>query len=233
MILHAGTSGFSYAAWKGSFYPADLRGKEMLAYYAARLSACEINGTFYRTPRPEVVRGWAREVPPGFSFVLKAPVAVGSLRYAAIDDVIRSFYAARDGLGDRAGPVLVQLAPHLDKDVGLLGAFLGKLPAGERIALEAAKPSWRDPDVLDLLARRGHAVAMTDDDAKATGVVAVGPWAYVRFRKPGYTKAALADFLAEVARAGVSELWAFFRHEDEGRGPRLARKLMAVARAGA
>ncbi len=230
MILRAGTSGFSYPAWKGSFYPADLRAKDMLAHYAARLSACEINGTFYRTPKPEVVRGWAREVPPGFSFVLKAPVAVGSLRYAALDDVLRSFYAAREGLGDRAGPVLVQLAPYLQKDVGLLRAFLGKLPAGERIALEAAKPSWRDPDARDLLARGGHTIVITDDETKATGMVRIGTWAYARLRKASYTKAALAAFLAEARAAGVSELWAFFRHEDTGRGPRLARRLMDVAK---
>ena len=59
MRVLAGTSGFSYKEWKGSFYPEDLPAARMLAYYAGRLPAVEINNTFYRMPRPALLEGWA------------------------------------------------------------------------------------------------------------------------------------------------------------------------------
>ncbi|HEY1434439.1 MAG TPA: DUF72 domain-containing protein, partial [Thermoanaerobaculia bacterium] len=72
MRVLAGTSGFSYKEWKGSFYPEDLPAARMLAYYAERLPAVEINNTFYRMPKPALLGGWAEEVGPDFRFVLKA-----------------------------------------------------------------------------------------------------------------------------------------------------------------
>src|SRR5262245_51183297 len=73
MQIFAGTSGFSYPQWKGSFYPPDLPDGELLAYYAARLPVVEINNTFYRMPRADLLTRWAEKVPDGFQFVLKAP----------------------------------------------------------------------------------------------------------------------------------------------------------------
>ena len=63
MEIRAGTSGYSYKEWKGSFYPAKIAPAEMLAYYAERLSAVEINNTFYRMPRREVLESWAAPCP--------------------------------------------------------------------------------------------------------------------------------------------------------------------------
>src|SRR5690606_162356 len=73
MRTWVGTSGFSYPAWKGGFYPEDLRATEMLAFYAERLTAVELNNTFYRMPSREAVAGWASRVPDGFRLVVKAP----------------------------------------------------------------------------------------------------------------------------------------------------------------
>lgn len=72
MTLHLGASGYSYKEWKGSFYPDDMKPDAMLAYHASQFSAVEINNTFYRMPKPEVVAAWAEEVPDGFKFVIKA-----------------------------------------------------------------------------------------------------------------------------------------------------------------
>ncbi|HEX7230873.1 MAG TPA: DUF72 domain-containing protein, partial [Candidatus Binatia bacterium] len=71
MKLWVGTSGYSYKAWLGSFYPERLAAKEMLRFYASRLPAVEINNTFYRLPKESVLQNWAEQVPPGFRFVLK------------------------------------------------------------------------------------------------------------------------------------------------------------------
>ena len=72
-MIHVGTSGYNYPEWKGSFYPADLAASKMLAYYAARFTAVEINYTFYRMPTAKAVAGWAAATPRAFVFALKAP----------------------------------------------------------------------------------------------------------------------------------------------------------------
>ncbi len=71
MKFQVGTSGFSYKEWKGSFYPKDLKDKEMLAYYAEHFSTVEINNTFYRMPKASVLEGWTEQVPENFRFVIK------------------------------------------------------------------------------------------------------------------------------------------------------------------
>jgi uncharacterized protein YecE (DUF72 family) len=68
-----GTSGYSYAPWKGSFYPKDIKADAMLRFYAERFPTVEINNTFYRMPAEAVLSKWKGETPAGFSFVLKAP----------------------------------------------------------------------------------------------------------------------------------------------------------------
>src|SRR5438105_13414212 len=98
-MLYAGTSGFSYPAWRGSFYPARLAAARMLAYYAERLNGVELNGSFYRTPPPDTLANWAAETPPGFRFSLKA--ARGLTYSAAGFD--------REGLAAQVGARLAEL----------------------------------------------------------------------------------------------------------------------------
>ncbi|TMA25179.1 MAG: DUF72 domain-containing protein, partial [Deltaproteobacteria bacterium] len=71
-MIHVGTSGYNYEAWRGSFYPEDLSSKKMLGYYAERFSTVEINYSFYRKPTPKILQGWSAQVPPRFRFALKA-----------------------------------------------------------------------------------------------------------------------------------------------------------------
>ena len=73
MRVRAGTSGYSYKEWKGSFYPDAIKSADMLGYYASKLSTVEINNTFYRMPKATMLENWARQVPDGFIFVIKAP----------------------------------------------------------------------------------------------------------------------------------------------------------------
>jgi uncharacterized protein YecE (DUF72 family) len=68
MRMLAGASGYSFKEWKGVFYPPDIKPPEMLSWYAARLPSVEINNTFYRMPKPQVLENWARSTPPGFRF---------------------------------------------------------------------------------------------------------------------------------------------------------------------
>src|SRR5437870_5962998 len=127
-MLFAGTSGFSYATWKGKFYPATLAGSRMLGYYAERLNGVELNGSFYRTPPESTLLKWAAETPPGFRFCMKAN---RGLTYSAdtFDRVglARVFSDRIAVLGERLGPVLLQFPPVRKKNVALLDSLLGAL----------------------------------------------------------------------------------------------------------
>src|ERR1700757_4424489 len=73
MNLYVGTSGYSYKEWQGNFYPEHIPAKQMLRYYGERFRTVEINNTFYRMPKAEVLEAWGKEVPADFKFVIKAP----------------------------------------------------------------------------------------------------------------------------------------------------------------
>src|SRR5687767_5546753 len=129
MHIFVGTSGWSYKHWRGSFYPADLPAGDMLRDYASRLPAVEINNSFYRIPREQVLLGWAEQVPPTFRFVLKASRRVTHInRLSHADDSLDYFLRIANCLGDRRGPTLFQCPPSLRKNVELLRDFLGRVP---------------------------------------------------------------------------------------------------------
>src|SRR5687768_10174229 len=121
MNLYAGTSGYSYKEWKGSFYPEDLPEKQMLHFYGQRFRSVEINNTFYRMPKASMLEAWANEVPPDFKFVLKAPQRITHLqRLRDTGDSVSFLLQVADTLNERLGPLLFQLPPHLKKDASRL-----------------------------------------------------------------------------------------------------------------
>jgi uncharacterized protein YecE (DUF72 family) len=223
MRLLTGTSGFAYREWKGSFYPPDLPAKAMLAYYAGRLPAVEINNTFYRMPATSVLDDWVAQVPAGFTFVLKASQAITHrrrLKDAA--DPTAWFFAQAGRLGDRLGAVLVQLPPNLRKDVSRLEAFLALIPSGRRVAFEFRHPSWFDDQVLAALRSAGAALCIAHGEELETPFETTAPWGYLRLRQVAYDDAALDAWAARIRGTGWSDAFVFFKHEDAGTGPRLA-----------
>lgn len=249
MILHVGTSGFSYDAWKGSFYPEGLSSKDMLAYYVGRFDTVEINNTFYRMPKPGLLEGWrarvdevaqaggeGADVAARFRFVLKAPQRIthqGQL--VGVDDAVARFFEVSAALPEaRRGPVLVQLPPWLKRDEARLDAFLAKVPEAFQVALEVGHPSWLEPPVLEVLRARGASLVSVDDVKKTVELVRTAPFVYARLRMEAYEDDALRA-VAERLRAlrdgeGVEQAWVFFKHEDEGKGPAFAARFRAIAR---
>src|SRR5207248_2685144 len=107
MRVLTGTSGYSYAEWKGSFYPEKLPAKKMLGYYAERFPTVEINNTFYRMPTETLVRGWADQVPEGFTFVIKAAKRIThDRRLKDCADALEHLVRTASLLGPRLGPLL-------------------------------------------------------------------------------------------------------------------------------
>src|ERR1043166_9242875 len=155
MRLHAGTSGYSYAEWKGTFYPDGMPASKMLAFYARHFDTVEINNTYYRMPRPAMLATWAAQVPDSFLFALKAPVWITQ---KAREDAVGQFCDVAATLGSRLGPLLFRFQPTEGKDVGRLRDFLAMLPAGPRVAMEFRYDSWFDDDVYAVLRERDVAV---------------------------------------------------------------------------
>ncbi|HYX21104.1 MAG TPA: DUF72 domain-containing protein [Thermoanaerobaculia bacterium] len=227
MRVLAGTSGFSYKEWKGSFYPEDLPAARMLSYYAERLPAVEINNTFYRMPKPALLEGWSAEVPESFRFVLKASQRITHfrrLKEAGAD--VAYFFDVAAVLGDRLGPALFQLPPNLKKDLPRLEAFLATLPGGRRAAFEFRHASWFEDDVFEALRRRGAALCIAEDEELATPLVPTADWGYLRLRRQDYDDAAVAAWAEKVRGQNWSEAYVFFKHEDAGSGPRLAAQFL-------
>jgi len=216
----AGTSGFSYPAWRGSFYPEDLPPARMLAFYAERLEAVEVNATFYRMPRPSVLSAWRAAAGPRFSFALKAPRRITHLlRLRAAEGHLAAFYRAAAELGPCLGPVLFQLPPDLGKDLPRLKDFLGLLPAGGQAAFEFRHPSWFADEVLAALAERGAALVHTDAEEGATPLVPTAGFGYLRLRRERYSGEELRTFARRILGAPWATAHVFFKHEDSGRGP--------------
>jgi uncharacterized protein YecE (DUF72 family) len=228
--LRVGTSGFAYKSWKGAFYPADLAASGMLAYYAGRLPAVEINNTFYRMPRAAMLEGWAGQVPPDFRFALKASRRIThQKRLVEVGDELGYLYGAAQALGERRGPMLFQLPPTLRKDLSRLRAFLELLPDDHRSTIEFRHPSWHDDEVFDALRERSVALCIADaGDPADAPVVATAPLGYLRLRRAGYTQEDLATWATTLRSKGWNEVYAFFKHEEAGEGPALADRLRAL-----
>jgi uncharacterized protein YecE (DUF72 family) len=228
--LFAGTSGFSYDGWAGTFYPEDLPAAGRLAFYAAKLPAVEINNTFYRMPKPELLAGWAAQVPAGFRFALKASQRITHIkRLKEVDGEVKFLLGAARQLGDKLGPVLYGLPPNLKKDAPRLAAFLTLLPSDVKAAFEFRNPTWLDEEVFTLLKSAGAALCVADDEKGTTPFEATAPWGYLRLRREDYAEADLAAWAEKVRGAGWDEAYVFFKHEEEGAAPVLARRFSELS----
>ncbi len=222
-----GTSGFSYPAWKGSFYPSDMKADGMLRFYSDAFGAVEINNTFYRMPKEALLEGWREQVHDDFRFVLKAPQRITHhQKLVDVGDSVARFFAVRASLGEKAGPSLFQLPPFLKKDRALLEGFFALVPDGQRIVMEFGNPSWYDDEIFEVLEKKGAALCIIDDEKKNAPFRRTAPFGYFRLRRVAYSTEALTSWRDRIREAGFEEAFVFFKHEDEGTGPKLARALM-------
>ena len=230
MKLWVGTSGYSYKAWLGSFYPERLPAKEMLRFYASRLPAVEINNTFYRLPKESVLQNWAEQVSPEFRFVLKAPQKITHVkRLKEADEEVKYLFGAENSLGRNKGAVLFQLPPSLRKNLLTLQSFLSILPTDRPIAFEFRHPSWFDEDVFACLRERNCALCLAEmDDSENYDLVPTATWGYLRLRRPDYTPTDLRNWKQRILSQPWDHAYVFFKHEDEGIGPKLAAQFLEL-----
>lgn len=223
--FHVGTSGYNYPEWRGTFYPEKFSTARMLAYYAERFPTVEINYTFYRLPTERLLAGWSAGTPDGFRFTLKAPRRIThDARLQRCDDLIDAFCSTAATLGPKLGALLFQLPPAFRKDTGVLRAFVERLPAGTRAAVEFRHPSWFDAEVYDVLRSRNVALCIADSEKLATPVEVTADYTYFRLRDEGYQPNDIARWAATAAALpGLRDVFVYFKHEEQGKGPAFAR----------
>ena len=224
-VVRVGTSGWSYPAWVGSFYPDKTSPARMLGVYAAAFDAVEAHATYRRLPSAAALTKWVDTVPETFRFACKVHMGISHRRdLDGVEDRVMAFRRAVAPLGAALGPVLVSL-PHQEPDLDRLGRILDPLGGG---AFELG-PAWDRADVLDRLDAGGATLVVSDTDERpAVAVPPVGPVAYVRLRRADYTPEDLdrwAERLGKVA-AEDRDVYVFLKHDDAATGPRLARELV-------
>ena len=231
MTLYVGTSGYSYKEWKGSFYPEKIPAKDMLRYYAERLSTVEINATFYRMPQPSMLENWKEQVPGTFRFALKASQRITHFkRLKETDEETKYFLDTAAVLDDQLGVVLFQMPPNMKKDLPRLETFLTLLPSTTPAAFEFRHPTWFDDDVLDLLRSQNRPLVVSDtDDLPTTHIDKTADWGYLRLRRVNYSEENLVEWAARIRDQNWKETFLFFKHEDAGTGPKLAAQFLQIA----
>jgi uncharacterized protein YecE (DUF72 family) len=200
----------------------------MLAFYGSRLPTVEINNTFYRMPRQNVLEGWAAQVPETFRFAVKAPRRISHAKQLKdCEQEAGHFFGVVAVLGARLGSVLVQLPPHARADADKLAAFLDLVPKEIPVALEFRHPSWQEEKIRTVLADHSAALVTTDDDGTVPEeLTATTSWTYLRLRASEYSGDALLEWKARCGR--FERAFVYFKHEDEAAGPKLAERMLSL-----
>jgi uncharacterized protein YecE (DUF72 family) len=223
-MIYVGTSGYSYKEWKGSFYPQTLPPKDMLAYYAERFKAVELNNTFYRMPQPGMIESWKTQVPENFRFSVKAPQSITHFRRlnnaSAQTQLMLKTVAVLEG---RLGAVIFRLPENMKKDLRRLEIFLKELPADIPVVFDFRHPTWFDDEVIELLRSQQRVFCISDiEDLPESYTYKTADWGYVRLRRERYTKAELVKWVKRIKTQNWRDTYVFFKHEDKGTGPKLA-----------
>jgi uncharacterized protein YecE (DUF72 family) len=220
--LWAGASGYAFKEWKGTFYPEKMQPEAMLAWYAERLPAVEINNTFYQMPKVAVLGHWVEATPEAFRFAIKASRRIthdARLKADEAADSVAYLYKNLATLGAKRGPVLFQLPPFLKKDLPRLSDFLALLPEGHRAVFEFRNESWFDDDVYAALKAAGAALCLSErEDNAPPPLVETAPWGYLRLRLESYSDADLAQWAERLAATAWQEAHVYFMHEPTAPG---------------
>jgi uncharacterized protein YecE (DUF72 family) len=231
--LFVGTSGFAYPGWAPRFYPEGIKGDRLLAFYASRLPAVELNNTFYQQPSATKVAAWIAATPDDFRFAVKAQRG-GSYRALMgspepglpwLTDPYRAF-------GGRLGTVLFRVPDGVPRDDERLGALLAAWPRDLPLTLEFQDPSWRVDETVAAVRAVGAALCTTDlpDDPAPPTLRRTTDFLYLRLRRHDYPPAELEAWAARIEPflSAGDDVYTIFRHDDTGRGPELALALASL-----
>jgi uncharacterized protein YecE (DUF72 family) len=205
-MMSVGTSGWHYRDWRGAFYPAEIPTRRWLEHYATRFCTVELNSSFYRLPTAEAFRAWRDTVPDDFVFAVKASRYL--THYRRLRDPkepVDRLLGAVSGLGDKVGPVLLQLPPDLRADTSALERVFDAFAGRVSVACEFRHESWQHDEVYGLLRDRDVAMCLTDRRNRHGPLVRTASWGFLRMHegtaepRPHYGTRALQSWVDRIA----------------------------------
>jgi uncharacterized protein YecE (DUF72 family) len=229
-----GTSGYVYRHWrKGVFYPSGLPAREELGYFAERFNTVELNNPFYRLPTAEMFQRWRDVTPHQFHFAVKASRYITHIkRLREVSGELALFLERADHLGPKLGPILFQLPPNQQLDIGRLRDFLVLLSPGRRWVVEFRHPSWHTPDVYRLMSNHAVALCIPVGGGLYPDRVTTAPFTYFRMHRGqepagGFTNDELISLAAQIRglRSAGTEVYVYFNNDWGGFAIRDAVKL--------
>lgn len=232
--INIGTSGWHYGHWVGPFYPHGLTSDHFLHYYAKSFNAVEINNTFYRLPKPEVIKRWREQAPQGFIFSCKASRYITHMKkLREPGGSTKRFLDTIGQLGAKLGPILFQLPPHWRMDLKRLTEFLDVLPKRYRYTFEFRDKSWLDKRTYEVLARHNVACCFYDLNGDQSPFEITANFVYVRLHGPAdryqgsYCDKTLEGWAQRILtwRSDGREVYCFFDNDEKGYAPKNARQL--------
>jgi len=237
-----GTSGWAYKHWRGGvWYPEGLRQKDEFAYHTRQFDTVEINSTFYHLPPEATFAGWAEKSPPGFVFAVKFSRYLTHMKKLADpQEPLQLFLGRAAAMGEKLGPVLLQLPPSLQLDTGRLTALLALLPGDRRFTFEFRHESWFCEDIYGLL--RQHNAALTISDTPRYPLVerVTADFVYVRLHgherlyASNYSDEQLREWAGKMMRwmAQKRDVYAYFDNDAHGYAAWNARTLRGMVEEG-
>jgi uncharacterized protein YecE (DUF72 family) len=236
--LWIGTSGWTYDGWRGPFYPEEVPKKHWLRWYGTQFSSTEINGSFYRTPSLEAVRGWREQTPDDFLFAWKASKFITHWKRLSEQSVnsIELMETRLKELGPKLGPVLFQLPARFKADRDRLASFLKLLPKRRQYAFEFRDARWYESGILELLRDRNVALCLSDHRDAPAPWEATASHVYIRGHGPTgqykgrYSKQTLEDWARRIAnwkRRGKT-IYCYFDNDQKSAAPKDARRLIEM-----
>ena len=224
--MYVGTSGWQYKDWRGVLYPEGTPQRLWLEEYTRAFTTVELNNAFYRLPDREAFAVWRDRTPRGFVMAVKASRYLTHIkRLRDPEEPVRRLMSHAEGLGERLGPVLLQLPPNLPADPALLDACLRCFPATTRVAVEPRHPSWDDPGVRAVLEDRGAALCWADAGSRpVTPLWRTAGWGYLRLHAgraqpwPRYGRQALGSWVRRISRTWPEDcdVYVYFNNDPGG-----------------
>jgi len=236
-VYRLGCSGWSYGDWIGRFYSSECTQKTMLEEYTRHFDTVEINMSFYRLPFEGLVKSWRARTPQGFLFSPKMSRNVTHIKkLRGCEDLVSQFLKRMDGLGDKLGPILIQVHPGIKPDQSLLEGFLSCLPEDHRYALEFRDKRWFTASTRSVLARYGVATCLIDSPKLIVTDEVTAPFSYVRWHgrtswySYDYPKAEIEEWAERLRSLPVDEVFGYWNNDVDANAPRNCLEMLSLLR---
>jgi uncharacterized protein YecE (DUF72 family) len=237
-VIVLGTSGWQYRDWRDRFY-AGVPQRLWLEHYAAAFATVEVNNAFYRLPERNTFAQWRARTPDDFCVGVKMSRYLTHIkRLKEPAEPVARFMSRAEALGDRLGPVLLQLPPNLAADPDALDAVLRAFPATVKVAVEPRHDSWWVPPVRTVLEKRKAALCWADRLGRPlTPLWRTAEWGYLRLHegrarpRPRYGRAALSTWLDRISQEFPvrAPVYVYFNNDPGGAAIQDAAALGAAA----